>query len=96
MIGIVWGSTQQIANEKLEEVKNNYLSFGNNPVVEVEKCYFETQNGDVWRALAAIDLARGYRCNISYIDKQIPQEIVETIIYPSTTAGPYQAYNYYN
>lgn len=96
MTGIVWGSTQQIANQKLEEIRNVYLFYDNWSLIKVKKDYFETQNGDVWRALAANEMQRGYKCNISYIDTRISQEIVETIIYPSTIATPYQAYYYYN
>ena len=39
--------------------------------------------------------ARGHRCNVSYIERSIPEDVVQYIIKPCTTAFPYNAYNYY-
>ena len=63
MIGIVWGSTQGRAIKKLEEIRKNYLSYHIN-ITRVGRDFFESENGDIWRAVVADNSARGYRCNI--------------------------------
>lgn len=55
--------------------------------------YFK--NGDIWTMANAKDSARGHCCNVSYIQRSIPIDIVEQIIKPCTKAFPYRAYNYY-
>ena len=53
-------------------------------------------NGDYWKAVKASDSARGYRCNISYIDVNIPHQVINTIIIPKTIAYPYRGYIYFD
>ena len=53
------------------------------------------ENGDNWRALRGNTNSRGYRCNISYIDREIADDIVDTIIKPCTTCFPYHGFEYY-
>ena len=50
---------------------------------------------DCWMVKKATELSRGVKCNISYIDSDIPVEIRHNIIRPSTTAVPFMAYNFY-
>lgn len=94
MIGIVWGNTQGKAIKKLEEIRKDYLLVHLN-IVRVGRDFFETENGDIWRAVTVNDSARGYRCNISYIDELIPIEIRNGLIAHATKAYPYQAIHYY-
>lgn len=95
MIGIVWGRTKKRAIEKLEEIKKNYISYKLDIIKEQEN-YFETQNGDVWRAVEANEYAIGYRCNISYIDKSIPEDLVKKTVIRSTMLYPYQGFKYFD
>lgn len=46
-------------------------------------------------AKSAKESARGYRCNISYIEATIPLEFIDTVIKHCTSAGPYQAIKYF-
>ncbi len=94
MIGIVWGSTQKRAIKELEKIRKDYFSEHIN-IIRVGRDFFEAENGDIWRAIAANDSARGYRCNISYIDELISIEIKNGLIAHATSAYPYQATHYY-
>ena len=94
MIGIVWGSTQGRAIKKLEEIRKDYF-FGHFNITRVGRDFFEAENGDRWRAVVADNSVRGCRCNISYIDKLIPNEVKNGLIAHATSAYPYQATHYY-
>lgn len=94
MIGIVWGSTQGRAIKKLEEIRKDYF-FNHFNIVRVRRDFFEAENGDRWHAVVAGNSAKGYRCNISYIDELIPNEIKNGLIAHATSAYPYQATHYY-
>ena len=53
-----------------------------NEVIEKELTSFSEHyvkfiNGDEWRIVPASENMRGHSCNISYIDRTIPQDIVE-------------------
>jgi len=45
--------------------------------------------------IASSNTARGHRCNITYIDYDIPDEIIEEVIKPIVTLPPYQGINYF-
>ena len=53
------------------------------------------ENGDEWTVAIANDGSRGRACNIAYIDKNIDEEVVQTVIMPTIKALPYRAYNFY-
>ena len=54
-------------------------------------------NGDNWIVIKATgDNVRSHSCNVAYIDRMIPDNVVEAIIMPTIKASPYQAYRYYN
>lgn len=95
MTGIIWGKTQERANEELERVRDQYLAYGK-VLSYIRKDGFETQDGDCWKAVKANDSARGYLCNISYIDKIIPEDIIKTKIIPTTRSYPYQGFKYFD
>lgn len=95
MTGIIWGRTQDRANEEFEKVKNEYLTHGK-VLTYIKKDSFETQDGDCWKAVKANDFARGYCCNISYIDKTIPENIINEIIVPATKCYLYQGFKYFD
>ena len=82
MRGIVWGSSFQIAKNKLKEIEEQY-----------ERLIYA--NGDMWQAVKAGENARGYKANISYIDRSIPDDLIDTIIKPATISPPYTAIHYF-
>lgn len=48
-------------------------------------------NGDMWAVRRACDSARGYRCNIAYVDRSIPYEMYRSIINPAMIEYPFCA-----
>lgn len=100
MKGIVWGLKLQTAIKKLEQIEYdyNYYSKIKTKIKRKTKWSYEIifDNGDCWIALKAQESSRGKRCNISYIDTAIKDDIISNIIKPVTTASPYHAIQYYN
>lgn len=100
MKGIVWGKTFASAANKLDQIAIQYEQLHINPI-RITKSRTGTEyiityeNGDYWRTCCGNISSRGYKSNISYIDMNIPNEIIETIILPSTTSPPYQGIIYY-
>ena len=100
MRGIVWGSSFQIAKNKLKEIEEQYERLGYKPLSKrnsnrtnvYEVVY---ANGDIWQAITVNTNARGYRANISYIDRSISDNLINTIIKPMTTQPPYNAIHYF-
>ena len=98
MKGAVWGVTMERARLKLWKIVEDYEEMGIKPVKKVNNMvstWVEFDNGDHWKAIAAYDSARGNSINISYIDYDIPEKVVNCIIKPCTKAYPFQAINYY-
>ena len=98
MIGIVWSKTFASAIDKLDQIAAQYEQFHIYPIriIKSKNEYnIIYENGDYWRACCVNTSSRGYKSNISYIDMNIPNEIIETIILPSTTSPPYQGIIYY-
>lgn len=100
MIGIVWGSTFEHALDKIKEIEKSYERYRTSNLISKRESKYSYEliyeNGDKWLACSATESQRGRKCNVSYIDINIPVDFIETIIIPSTVAGPYQAINYYN
>ena len=100
MRGIVWGSNFQIAKNKLKEIEEQYERLGYKPLTKRNGNASNTYelvyaNGDMWQAVKAGENARGYKANISYIDRSIPDDIIDTIIKPATISPPYTAIHYF-
>ena len=97
--GIIWAYDLDSGNEQLLELKRKYQLLGINPVKEriskTVNSFIAFDNGDVWRAVYAAESARGQRANISYIDRRIPEDIINCVIKPCTLNIPYSAYHYY-
>lgn len=109
MKGIIWyeSGNMEKAIKQLNIIKKNYLRL----LAKTEQDNFVDitlqekrsskdwlivfNNNDCWKIVLAQDNRRGEACNISYIDKDISLDIVNTIIIPSTKAIPYQALKYY-
>ena len=100
MRGIVWGSSFQIAKNKLKEIEEQYERLGYKPLTKRNRNASNTYelvyaNGDMWQAVRAGENARGYKVNISYIDRSIPDDIIDRIIKPATISPPYTAIHYF-
>ena len=98
MKGIVWGKTFTSAIDKLDQIVAQYEQLHIYPIriIKSKNEYsIVYENGDYWRTCCGNTSSRGYKSNISYIDMNIPNEIIETIILPCTTSSPYQGIIYY-
>lgn len=99
MRGIIWAYLSEGANEQLFEIEEQYARMGVKSIQRVINraagSWISFENGDVWRVVRASDSGRGHSANISYIDRRISQEVINTIIKPATKAMPYQAFRFY-
>lgn len=100
MRGIVWGSSFQIAKNKLKEIEEQYERLGYKPLTKRNGNASNTYelvyaNGDMWQAVRVSENARGYKVNVSYIDRAIPDHLIDTIIKPATISPPYTAIHYF-
>ena len=99
MRGIIWAYLSEGANEQLLEIEEQYARMGVKPIQRVINraagSWISFDNGDVWRVVRASDSGRGHSANVSYIDRRISQEVINTIIKPATKAMPYQAFRFY-
>ena len=96
--GVVWGAHMKNAEIELKTIIDSYNKCGHEIVRErhnqaEHEIIFS--NGDIWNAWRANEYRRGCKINISYIDKSIDPEIIETVIIPATIAPPYHALHYY-
>ena len=99
MRGIVWAYLTSDGNEKLLEIEKQYIRMNIHPVQRVINkstgSWISFENGDIWKVVRASDSGRGNSANVSYIDRRISQEVINTIIKPATKAMPYQAFRFY-
>ena len=100
MRGIVWGSNFQIAKNKLKEIEEQYERLGYKPLTKRNGNASNTYelvyaNGDIWQAVRAGENARGYKANISYIDRSISDYLIDVVIKPATVSPPYTAIHYF-
>ena len=100
MRGIVFGTTLDVARDKLNKISTEYEKFWN---VEIERIISSRHeykmifsNGDIWQCAEAIGASCcGRRCNIALIDRNISKEIVDCIILPCLVRQPFGAIGYY-
>ena len=98
MKGIVWYEDRTRGEEQFNGIIERYKTMGINPIKERKSRYenwVQFENDDFWRLVKATESGRGQRCNISYIDRDIEEIVVNTIIKPCTLPFPYFGYNYY-
>jgi hypothetical protein len=99
MKGIIWkkSSDSQAAEILFEQIIMNYEFIGINGRTIKSKDFmrFEADNGDYWEVLSGRESFRGKKCNISYIERGIPEEVVHNIILPCTVAYPFRAVTYF-
>lgn len=97
MKGIIFcGSTRENGNKELEEIVNRYNQM---KIETTRKVYSklgswaEFENGDTWKVVYASDNARGYRCNVAYVERCIDYDTYRTVIMRCLTAAPFTAIN---
>ena len=99
MKGIIWAYESDGANEKLFEIEEQYARMDIKPIRRVISkstgSWILFDNDDIWRVVRVADSGRGHSTNVSYIDRRISQEIINTVIKPATKAMPYQAFRFY-
>lgn len=100
MIGIIWYyKNKDQAFEQLKKIQQGYEHiFIKTQIVRTDNnASLYCVNGDFWRVCPVPPLGRirGHRCNISYIERGTPEEIIATFIRPCLTVYPYSAFNYY-
>ena len=97
MKGLVFGKTFERACAKLDDIRENYELY-RLPIEKILRTKHEYvityQNGDIWRAVPALENRRGSKANVAYIDHEIDEAFIP-IIKACIAVGPWQAYNYY-
>lgn len=100
MKAIIYCQEINTGMNKLNDIVKNYerinIETTNIKRITKHSAFIVFKNGDEWTVTIANDGSRGRACNIAYIDRNIDEEIVQTIIMPAIKAYPYQAYQYYN
>lgn len=91
---IYYESSWENGNEQLKEIIKRY----NQMNISTIKCHYmkngswaEFENGDIWKVVKANDSARGFRCNIAYIERCINYDTYRCIIAPKMFDFPYSA-----
>ena len=96
MRGIIYyESSWENGNKKLKEIIKQYSQIGISVIEchcnKITSSWAEFENGDIWKVIKANDSARGYRCNIAYIERCISYNIYRCIIAPKVLDFPYSA-----
>ena len=91
MRGLIWYKNKNEGLKKLEHLICQYEMAG----IKVRERknsfnpYVIFENDDYWTLVSAAENSRGYRCNISYIERAIDFETYATIIARTTKDFPY-------
>ena len=100
VIGIVWYNDLDSGWQKFKEIINEYKIYEHHKILADDWLALSRSvlfnNGDIWSLIPAQEYSRGHRCNVSYIPRNINQNIYHNIILRSTTRPPFQAYYYYD
>lgn len=93
---IYYESSFEKANEELKKMIDRY----NQKRIPVTKCHYkkigsyaEFENGDTWKVVRANESARGYRCNIAYIERSIGYDTYRCVIAPTMIDFPFSAFH---
>ena len=98
MKAIVWYDKHiETAKEFIKTQISRYKIMGIEVQIIESKNFFRfnAENGDLWQTAPVRESSRGIKCNISYVEKGIPEELINRIIKPCTTAYPHNAITYY-
>ena len=97
--GIIWrkSSESETAEILFEQIVANYEFIGitGNVIKSRISMRFYAGNGDFWEVISAVESMRGKKCNISYIERGIPDEMIGNVIIPCTVALPFRAIIYF-
>lgn len=99
MKGIIYCDKLETGLQQFKKIIEDYNRINikcDKPVTTANSARVIFENGDEWIVVKATDGARGYACNVAYIDRMINDDLVEKVIMPTIKAFPYQAYRYYN
>lgn len=92
MKGVVWCTNLSDGNKMLEKIIDRYkysgIDLNNYKQSHYDSCA-TFNNGDYWRVCKANENARHARCNIAYIQRNIPYNIYRTIIEPTIFDYPF-------
>ena len=98
MKGLVFGKTFERASNKLDEIIESYKIYRYEIVQERKGNHYHQvifDNGDQWKAVNASENSRGNKANVAYIDREIDDEIVRSMILRCIATGPWNATHYY-
>lgn len=102
MKALVWGPTFEVANEKLNSIKQDYLNYRYTIDKEIDSKHQHIivfDNGDIWKAINASEYHRGERANLSYVHRSLLTEdnpdYLPGMIRNCTYAYPWHGYCYY-
>ena len=102
MKALVWGPTFEIANEKLNNIKQDYLNLRYTIDKEIDNKHQHIivfNNGDIWKAINASESHRGQKANLSYIHRSLVTEYnpdyLPGMIRNCTYAYPWHGYCLY-
>lgn len=94
MKGVIWCTNLSDGNKMLEEIINKYKYSGidlNDYKINFYNSFATFNNRDYWSVRKASEQSRGIRCNIAYIQRNIPYNIYRTIIEPTIVEYPFSA-----
>lgn len=97
MRAAIWANDRKTGDNQLLKIERQYNLFHiktKRKVISSNGSWIEFENGDLWRVCTSLAL-RAYKCNIAYIERNVPEEVVNQIIKPQVMAYPYQAFNYF-
>lgn len=80
---------RMIERYKMMEIPVEYSSIGKSYYSIAPNARFG--NGDTWTVCRACDSARGYKCNVAYIERSIPHDMYCSIIMPAMIEYPFCA-----
>lgn len=103
MRGIIWywenkGDAQELLEDMIEKYERMGVKLSPSRSAyrqTKDTLTVEFENGDRWDVFRATESRRGHKCNISYISRLIPEEVVHVLIIPCTMSYPYHAINYW-
>ena len=87
MTNIIWADTMIKGMKKFDELVNLLPS---ESIYRLRKdrngAVAELTDGTVYRLVHATEANRGYKCDVAFVDKNIRENIMNCIVYPSVLA----------
>lgn len=93
MTGIIFCKNIEDGNKQLLDIAKGYIIMKIKAELHQRKQGFALfcENGDSWKVISVPFSARGHRCNIAYIQRNIDIDTYYEIIAPCLTSLPYTA-----